>query len=156
MCTNIIIDTNAFSLFGTSKLDKVRKWIEREHFILVYTNDQSSKFFEEIQGTEKGRNYVLNLRRSNSLKLLSHESIEEHSHHFDNKPLKSGVKDRPILELALAGKVEVICTIDKKLKEDFLNIDILPSVMRGRQRAVYPHKTSESNQNKFLNRWKCP
>ncbi len=117
--------------------------------MIVYAT--SGKYGEEMN--EKMLTFIAQFRRSRMTLLVRESRIRQAGQRLEAIGIRSN--DRHVLQLALAGEVEVLCANDGDLKADFLNSRILPSV-DGKRRAVFPHKASRKDRQRFLDQRKCP
>ena len=97
--------------------------------------------------------YFIDLDRANRSKRISKDKVEEHIKIIEQKYPKLQSNDLPVLGLARAGGVKLLCTKDKDLKKDFQKVI--------RQGKVYDmSRRSESKKNKLarslLNKNTCP
>ncbi len=111
MC--IIVDANLRDLFINRHPDMlpVHDWIKKKGGKIAYSN--TPKFEKET--TPRFRTELSNLSRRGKVKLIESEEVLEQQKNLPN--LQSD--DPHIIALALAAKVKVLITNDKKLEKDF-------------------------------------
>lgn len=152
MCTHTIIDTSVFNRFGSAEMQPLLDWIERGHGILVYTN--SGMYAKEIEKSPKiAGDRFMSYRQSGVARLVNWNRVQNQELKLASAALVSN--DRHIIALARASNTLVLCACDGRLKDDFLNRELLPSVNR-RGRAVYPLGSARKDQQDFLRRRECP
>ncbi len=112
MC--IIVDANLQGLFMKRHPDMlpVHDWIKKKGSKIAHS--YTPKFRKET--TPKFRTELSNLSRRGKVKLIPPEQVQK-----QQKTLTGLQSDDPhIIALALAAKVKVLITDDKKLKKDFI------------------------------------
>lgn len=93
-------------------------------------------------------------RRANRARLVASDSLKVAEESLRVVRTRSKAKDKPILALARAGEALVLCSEDNKLKRDFVDTRLLPTV-GGRRRSVYPVEKPRLEQRQFLERHLC-
>lgn len=157
MCTIAIVDTDSLWKLAPKepihgKLDaELYRWIDQRHGILAYTS--SGKYSEELDHSWRVRMVFEEYRRGGQAVLVGSPELERAANRLDESKIRSN--DRHMLALALASDALVLCSGDKRLKEDFVNTSILPNVGRV-QRAVYPRDSSDTDRHQFLQQRECP
>ena len=145
MC--IIIDTNKLGLFLQEPPNKdmkpIHDWLSQRGGKLVYSN--SGKFSKEIP--RRARIRLDDYLKVGRAILIPRSEIEKKQNKLDMRLLKSD--DPHIIALALAAKVDLLCTKDSDLMHDFTNFRIMGAGNRGR---VY---SSARNKN-LLSKDRCP
>ena len=150
MCVRAIIDSN---MFGEMKGEPMRlflDWIKRGDGILVYP--KGKKVLEELKRSYKTLHFFLHCQRSGKTYSVKDDELQQACDSVDEDKLLSNDGDTVVL--ARASKAVVLCTVDKKLKQDFRNEIILPKVGK-RKRAIYPREADAKTQRDFLQRRKC-
>ena len=143
----IIIDKNKHGQFlqepPTEDMQPIHDWIRKQGGKLVYST--GGKFSEEFSGRAKARLDVY--RQVNVAKLIPPEEVEKKLNKLDMDLLKSD--DPHIIALALAAKVNLLCTGDRDLMDDFRN----PRIMgKGNKGKIY----SSARNEDLLRRDTCP
>ncbi len=114
MC--IIVDACLQGLFMKRHPDMlpVHDWIKKKGSKIAHS--YTLKFQNET--TPRFRTELSNLSRMGKVKLIPPEQVLEQQKTLPKTKLRSN--DRHIIALALAAKVKVLITDDKKLKKDFI------------------------------------
>lgn len=151
MCIRTIVDTNVLSTLrdddDTSQWDRLSAWIRRGDGLIVFTD--AGRFAEEINKVEWIRNRYVQWEKNGRLIKISHDKVREAQQMVDHRTIKSD--DLHVLGLALAGKVVVLHSNDKKLCHDFKNL----GAVHGVTRSVYPHEAAAKRRNQFLRTRRC-
>ena len=93
-------------------------------------------------------------RQANRARQIGADSVKAAEDSLQSVRTRSKAKDKPILALAKAADVLVLCAEDKKLKEDFVDPELLPRTGPQR-RAVYPIDADQPTQRQFLSKRRC-
>lgn len=158
MCTMVVIDTSVFSKIlprnreqSDSEVRALLPWIRGRHGIVAY--EETSVYRDELRKNPRIWALFREYRRGQQAKLIGPPALEEAKERLQNATIRSD--DRHILVLALASNALVLCSNDRDLRKDFLDIELLPKISR-QPRAVYPIGQPRKEQNEFLNGRKCP
>ena len=167
MCVRTIIDASAFRHVieptRDSAGDQLRSWIVRGDGVVVYNPDHTG-YAEEL------RRYtaVQDLLRDYSQRGLAIEvdavSIRASRDQIPDRPVRRcNDEDVDILALAMAGQATVLFAVDRPLRTDFANNQVLGNVGRLRRRSVpslvdeLPGDTTHARRRRdFLARRRCP
>ena len=116
----MILDVNCYDIFINQKneaMKLIHKWLKEKGGKLVYSNHE--KIRQHINRNMKKR--LLEYGRAGGTKQVSKEKVEQSMVKIKRKHhLKSN--DLPILGLAFAGEAKILCSSDKKLHYDFIEI----------------------------------
>ena len=153
MCIPTVIDKNVIGEFlDESKKPELNDWIARGDGIVVYS--ESGGYWDEVSGSSRMIELLQEYRRANRARLIASEEVRTVERSLEDICTRSGKKDKPILALSMAARALLLFSYDKKLQQDFLDINILPKV--GRQtRKVYPSDQERTKRRRFLNRNRC-
>lgn len=157
MCTITIIDTDSLWKLAPRQSIQDRRdtelygWIRQGHGILAYTS--SGTYSDELDNSPRLRSLFEEYRRGGRAVLVGVSELERASDRLEDSMIRSN--DRHMLELALASEALVLCSGDGKLKKDFIDTNILPSVGQ-LKRAIYPLESSDRDRHQFLQQRQCP
>lgn len=153
MCVIAIVDADSFPVLVTRQGpgdNLFLSWIGSRHGILAFTN--AGKYFKELRKNQAVMELIRRYEQGGQLRKISADQLTASDHQIAQKNLRSN--DSHILSLALASNAKVLCSNDGKLRDDFKDRDILPSM--GRQRRIlYPFAGSHKQRRDFLNRHRC-
>ena len=141
-------------MFGEVLADRVgpfRNWVERKDGILVYS--EGERYGTELSESRRTLDLIRSSRQRGSPLLIPDSAVAAQNAHVAARRLRSN--DSHVLALARASEALVLCTAESKLREDFLDSDVLEKVGR-RRRSVYPLNASSTKQRKFVDRRRCP
>ena len=152
MCTHTIIDASVFGKLDSANMRQFWNWMKDGHGIIVYTD--GGKYDDELRkkAYEAAYKRFTAYRQRGQARLFEWYQVREYESVLDTAALRSN--DPHIVALAQASDTLVLCTCDGKLKDDFLNQELLPPVKK-RRRAVYPSGDRKKQQD-FLRRRECP
>ena len=145
MC--IIIDNTNRDLFlkepPNEDMQPVHHWLKTRGGKLVYSN--GGNFSEFL--TYRARMRLDDYASAGRAKLIPYSKVEEELDKLNMSLLSSN--DPHIIALALAAKVNLLCTGDKDLMDDFRN----PKIMgKGKRGKIY----SSARNEDLLRRDTCP
>lgn len=153
MCTAVVIDASVFGIvLDTSRSAELRSWIERGNGIALYSAEGG--YSHELGKSRRMLALMREYRRANRARLVASDSLKVAEESLRVVRTRSKAKDKPILALAMAGEALVLCSEDNKLKRDFVDTRLLPTV-GGRRRSVYPVEKPLPEQRRFLERHLC-
>ena len=120
MC--MILDTNQWGDFlkPTKDMQPVRRWLADREGKLVFSDHKNME--EELKKHRKMQKYLFNLLKIRQAKTVSGKKVEQEMEKIRNGKHRYRSNDLPLLGLARAGKVKLLCSRDKKLQGDFKNI----------------------------------
>ena len=154
MCTNIIIDrdiaSKKFIKFNEYADKKLKKFIEKKYFKVIYSNS-GSKWKKEVVGKWKEK---LKDWKDTGLAILNRDNLSQTIKELEKlKEIgKLESEDFHILALAKITNTNFLYTDDGDLKKDFKN----KKVMESKDTKIYPFKSKKLIINNFLNYYKCP
>jgi len=111
-------------------------------------------YWKELERSSRMLRLIADYRRADRARLLAASSLRTAEESLTDVATRSGMKDKPVLALAMASDALVLCSADDKLKEDFLDARLVPKVGR-RKRSVYPMEQPGANRRRFLGRRRC-
>ena len=168
MCVRTIVDTNLLAeVTGrdpSGSFGSLRRWIVRGDGRILYTDEAG--FRQEMdRAGESWRQLLFRYRQNDRMELADASEVEDAKQKLASISRKSGENDLPLLALAAAAEVEVLCTDDQALKADFKSTEVLQPLPR-RARAVYPLPPRQNRdrpasenmsqaQRRFLNNRRC-
>ena len=153
MCVVAIVDADSFSVLTTrqgSGDDLFLSWISGRHGILAISN--AGQYFAELRKNRAVMELIRRYDQGGQLRKISAVQLSVTDDQIAQKDLRSN--DSHILSLALASDAKILCSNDGKLRDDFKDKDILPS-MGSRRRLLYPFAGSRKQRREFLNRQRC-
>ena len=152
MCTTVVIDADVFGSFLRESAHSVlHSWIIKGNGVVAYT--QHGRYARELKGSPRMLELFGEYRRAQRAKLIEAEVIHEMEDTIDESSIQSN--DKHVIALAKAGDALILCSNDRVLHQDFLDVELLPNV-NGQRRAVYPMKTEEKVRRQFLDNRVCP
>ena len=153
MCTPTIIDASVFgTVLNKSKSVELHSWLEQGGGVLVYAIDGG--YWDELSRSTRMLALMNAYRQANHARQIGMDAVKAAEDSLQPIRTRSKDKDKPILALAKAANALVLCTGDKKLKEDFVDPKVLPDVGRAR-RAVYPIDAAQPIRHRFLDERRC-
>ncbi|WP_419165029.1 hypothetical protein [Candidatus Palauibacter sp.] len=87
--------------------------------------------------------------------LIEEAVIRREESRLDALETRSGERDKQVLALAAASQAQVMVVRDKRLRKDFEDARLLPTVP-GSRRWAYPVDQPPAWRNDFLHRRRCP
>lgn len=142
MC--IIVDANRLGVFLREPPDEdmqpVHNWLNKGGKLIYSTG---GRFAKEIRGNQRQR--LEDYYTAGKARLIPEVKVNETLRHVQKKLLKSD--DEHVIALALAAQVDLLCTDDRNLMQDFKNKQIM-----GRQGQIY----TKSSHKRLLRPDRCP
>ena len=157
MCTPVVLDASAFGVLNDKSPNsagvQLRAWIDDGHGRVAYsTYDRVGR---QLRWDEKVFQLVLSYRRSGLAELIEEAVIRREESRLDALETRSGERDKQVLALAAASQAQVMVVRDKRLRKDFEDARLLPTVP-GFRRWAYPVDHPPAGRNDFLHRRRCP
>ena len=157
MCTPVVLDASAFDVVKEESPNsagvQLRAWIDEGHGRVAYsTYDEVGR---QLQSDGKVFQLVLAYSQSGLSMLIEEAVIRREESRLDAVETRSGENDKQVLALAVASEARVMVVRDKRLRKDFEDAELLPT-LRGSRRRAYPVKAPPARRNDFLHRRRCP
>ena len=140
-----------FGEFLSDRVGPFRNWVGRRDGLLVYSDGERDG--NELGKSRRTMALLRSYRQRGSALLIPDSEVAAQNAHVAARRLRSN--DSHVLALARASEALVLCTTESKLREDFLDSDVLEKVGR-RRRSVYPLNASSTKQRQFVDRRRCP
>ena len=157
MCTVAIVDTNVLTILAPKRKKRhnqdpvLCEWIRQRHGILAYS--KRGKYSSELRHSQRIWRIFREYRRGQQAALINDAELCRAEERLKHSAIRSN--DKHLIELAMASNALVLCSDDKKLKKDFVDVSILPNIGE-RTRVVYPIKATEGQRRSFLRSHECP
>ena len=129
MCTTVIIDASVFGGIAGPEYDALHSWLTRCHGVLAFT--EKGRYAQEIDRNSRMLTLLGEYRRAQLVKQVAAVTVRQAEGALDPSAMQSN--DRHVVALAKASDAEILCSRDRDLQRDFL--ELLPKVGR-RRRAV--------------------
>lgn len=154
MCTRFIVDEDSFYVVMPPKPSKerdqkFREWYMRGHGVLCYGERQYAG--ESPRRKER----LMEYKMSGKAVLATESEISKARGQIEAAKIHTESNDRCTLAISLATEATMLCTKDRKLQNDFRNLDI-----DGKTRHVYPISYQDKpprleEQAEFLKQNRC-
>ena len=162
MCVRTLLDASAFRHVCESSArtagHQLRRWITRGDGIVVYSEDMA--YATELDRYGMVRELLADYTRRGLAMRVAVEDVHAARQSIPRRPTRRS-DDPHVLALAAAGQVTVLFSCDARLREDFVNREVLPNVGRQRRssfplRPEQPQDTADAaRRQRFLNIRRC-
>lgn len=140
MCVKAIVDASAFRHFkegiDLTAGKQMRTWVSDGDGIIVYSVGDD-KYGNELKRDPKVLGYFRQYQLDGNANKISDNSLSDAAKLVPKRPSRRS-NDCHVLALALAGRATVLFSLDRKLRNDFIDTDVLPPVGK-HQRCLVPN-----------------